>query len=191
MEEVRFHRALMTGVTIHTEKGPVKSNYELITGIEVLGMGKGMELNWPGRQKYVDRELVPQKQAMTKTMARRLLDFCRLTVAVGNDDYDCHSFVSFLMGWQNDAATGRKRIAVSGQPIRNFANTEANCPYIAHVPGAKEEPYPHSFFGTRWPGYGLSVISAGMPLVMSRTTDLKRVYGATQLWALRRRDLSY
>lgn len=180
--EVGFSRSYLSGVPTHTpETDWVEADYELVTRIDVLGAW--VSLHCPGwQEKYqTNAELPAIQQSMSLDMARRLFTFCKRTYVEGDYDYDCHSFVGYLMGWQEDIAAGSARFTKGG-PMNDFAATSVNTPYTARAPEARNNV--HSFLGTERPGYGLGVVGPGLPLVIGKTLDLKRTFAATELFEL-------
>lgn len=184
MTNVHFERSLLVDVPTHTpEMGWVKADYEMVTGIQMPN--DYISLYATGWQSNEVARLETLRQDMPAEMAKRLLEFCDVTVCSSNLDYDCHTFTSFLMGWQDKVAAGTSGMELSRRPIKDFNTTKPNRPYVAHSTVAANR-YVHSFVGTDRPGYGLGVVGPGMPLVMSRTSDLKRTFGASTLHARKR-----
>lgn len=179
MEEVTFHRVLIPNVRTFTpENGWVTANYELVTGIGALGVG--LEIDWRAK-KRATKDLGTVKHAMPAYTASRLLDFCR--AAARTDNFDCHGFVSYLMGWQNTFAKRSAPVKLAGSALTDFGSTRPNRPYMVYVPGARE-PYAHSFYS--FGDEGLSVHSTSMPLAISKHEDHQRIYGErAELYALR------
>ena len=183
MTEVDFSRSLLVGLPMHTPStGWVEADYEMITGITVLRDRITLYASMDQQAKEVV-PLSPIRQRMPQEMAKRLLDFCDMTFCSRNPDYDCHTFTGFMMGWQDTVAAGSSGLETDGEAIPDFNYTESNRPYVAHAPG---NPWAHSFIGTERKGYGFGVAGPGMALVMSRTVDLRRTFGAEELFVRKR-----
>ena len=165
--------------TLTPEMGAVKADYEVITGIRTAGSRISFSYDIDGHPEE-PRSMEDIRQAVSPLMAQRLLDFCDLTFCAGNADYDCHSFTGFVMGWQDSTAAGSARIKQKWRGSRDFEDIENNVAYVAHAPGALA-PNAHSFIGTERPGYALSAMGPGLPMVLSSVRDLRRTFGASEL----------
>ena len=178
-----MQRSLVKDVELHTpDMGWTTSSHEVVTGIEVPDSRMHLYSDWTNNQTL---ELSPMRQAMSTIMAKRLLDFCDITFCESNSNYDCHSFTSFLMGWQDETARGSSTLRINKNNRIGFNQTEINKPYLAYAPKSTN-PYAHSFLGTERQGYGFGVAGPGMPLVVSQNKDLKQTFGVSRLYVRER-----
>jgi hypothetical protein len=183
--DVNFSRSLLVGLRTHTPlTGWVEADYEMITSISVPE--HLITLFETGQQVKEVVPMSPIRQRMSREMAKRLLKFCDMTFCSYNPDYDCHTFTSFMMGWQDTVAAGSSGLETDGEAIQDFDRTKSNRPYVAHAPDELGAPWAHSFLGTERKGYGFGVAGPGMALVMSRTVDLQRTFGAKEIYVRKR-----
>lgn len=182
MTEVLLERSLLADVEISTPAtGPVKADYELVTNIHIENDHISVHApDWQSAHEVARLETL--RQEMPAEMAKRLIRFCSMTFCSDDFDYDCHTFTSFMMGWQDNVTAGTSGMALSRKPLKDTDATESNRPYVAYSPTITHR-YLHSFLGTDRPGYGLGVLGPGMPIVMGRTSDLMRTYGASTLYS--------
>lgn len=184
MITVAFERAMLRDVGLKTpEMGETQVDMEVVTRLTVGD--RDVWLSAPGMQaKYQTPEELPtQTQTMSRHMAQRLLDFCGLTFFVGNNDYDCHAFVGFLMGWQDTVAARSASLQPGSPAIYDLDSTQANTPYTGRAPTSSTQ-HVHSFLGSERQGYNFGVVGPGLPLVFSKTSDLTKLYGVTELYEL-------
>ena len=180
MTELILSRLYVPNLETRTpEMGAVKADYEFVTGIRTPDAHASFSYDM-GTHAEEARSLKDVRQTVSPYMARRLFNFCELTFCAGNADYDCHSFTGFVMGWQDSTAAGSARIKQKWHATRDFEGIKNNVAYVARAPGALA-PNAHSFIGTERPGYALSAMGPGLPMVLSSVRDLRRTFGATQL----------
>lgn len=180
MVEVELTRALVKDMNMHTpEMGWTSLDFEMVTSVSALG--SRISLHHSGWEQRSLADMSPTKHTMPADMAKRLIEFCDMTFCANNPNYDCHTFVGFLMGWQDTVAAGSSTIGLSGNGSIDFTDTTLNQAYVAIAPGAIA-PYAHSFIGSDRRGIGFGVAGPGMPIVMSPAEDLKRSFGATKLF---------
>jgi hypothetical protein len=190
--EVSFSRRLYRDVSMNCSTvGPVRLDYEVVTGIQTDEVSTPTFEHFQVPGKYTSAENInPLTVRMGKRMATKIMQFCQAAYVDGDPNFNCFAFVGHAFAWQ-DGIAKPPRHQYSGRRMAPDEDTELNFPYVVHAPDTSVDgdPVVHGMLGADRPGYSLNVIGPLRPLAFVRNSDVMRMYGARGLVSVTSRKL--
>lgn len=166
--------------------GATTASHEIITAIEPTD-GPTLPFRYFRPEQDHDTnlqplQLQPQIITMPSEMGKRVLAFCEATFVEGQDNFNCFSFVDFVMGWHSEIGQPGPYRYFDSVPVG--PDTSPNEPYFIHAPHGYGGPIPHLLLGAARRRHALNVLGPDMPLAISKNTDLLRAFGGINIRAI-------
>lgn len=115
--------------------------------------------------------------SLPEEMSARVGRFCDASFVRGEGEFDCRSFLGYVMGWDVEPAAGVERrylgTYVSAQ------ETKPDRPYL--MSSQDKGDIRHAVLGIERPGESLGVLHYERPLVIARNIDLLQAFGSTTM----------
>ena len=172
----------MTIIKLQTR--PYSALLSILGGKKVAVQAEEVVAVQVGRQSVVDFQHVRPGKAskssqeidLSQIMAERLQAFCRKYYVDGRGNFDCRTFMLYMMG-REDGEITKNRVAHGfvGNPMSPNASTIGK-PYL--IPSPSEEEPPHCIIGVLRAGYSLGVMGVKGPLLIARNDHLARIYNS-------------
>ena len=116
---------------------------------------------------------------LPEAKAQRVANFALAHFVHGARDFDCRSFMGYVMGWDDAVTVGKPRNYFGGRV--DPEDTKPGLPYMIPRDPQAGVGVAHAFFGHDQPGKSLSVISYESPLVIADNAQLMQAFGGAAL----------